>query len=238
MTNIPFSKVELLQMIKSFNKRGGKQIKTKQNKKELYADLKRNQSRIVPVSKCVMKSLHDIKDDSIFKVSGPTNTGEWLSTVDIDNIMTQYQDLHTDFMYLGTVPIDFKKVYPEIFNVNTSKNKTLTKYGIIFNTDPSNKSGEHWIALFIDNVDKSICFFDSNGTSPPKQVSSFIKKLNRGGKYNVYINEQSHQKRNGSCGLYALNFIISGIKGRDCVSYFKCIKSDKHIEKSRGILFK
>jgi hypothetical protein len=236
-----FTKKELVQMVKAFNKRGGTRIRTggSRTKTELYSDLKSKMNGSINVNKCAMNGLDDIKNDPIFKVRGPTGSGEWLSTIDINSIMNQYQELHSEFMYLGTVPIDFKKIYPEIFNVSLKKD-SHTKYGMIVNTDPSTKSGKHWIALFIDESDNTICFFDSNGSDPPKQVLAFIKKINKNNpkKFQVFINAETHQREDGTCGLYALNFIVSRIKGQQCSNYFKCIKSDTIIEKSRKIMYK
>lgn len=232
-----YSKKNLESMVQTFNKKYGGKIKTKQNKLQLYNNLKKEMSGSIQVPKCIMRKLPNINKDDIFKVNGPTIKGEWLSTVDIDNIMTQYENIYENFMYLGTVPIDFKKIYPEIFNINMNKDNH-NMYGLILNTDPSTKSGQHWIALFINQKEQTICFFDSNGISPPKQVIRFINHINKNKKYTIFINRHEHQKRDGSCGLYALNFIISRIKGYKCDKYFKCIKTDEYIEKSRTMLFK
>lgn len=135
-----YSKKNLESMVQTFNKKYGGKIKTKQNKLQLYNNLKKEMSGSIQVPKCIMRKLPNINKDDIFKVNGPTNKGEWLSTVDIDNIMTQYENLYENFMYLGTVPIDFKKIYPEIFNINMNKDNH-NMYGLILNTDPSTKSG-------------------------------------------------------------------------------------------------
>ena len=59
------------------------------------------------------------------------------------------------------------KAYISIMNdfvlLLNDSDKSLNKIGIIFNTDPHNKSGSHWISLFIDVKKKIICFFDSVG---------------------------------------------------------------------------
>ena len=39
--------------------------------------------------------------------------------------------------------------------------KNINKIGIIFNTDPHNKSGKHWICLFIDLNKSFISFFEA-----------------------------------------------------------------------------
>jgi hypothetical protein len=235
--NKNFTKKNLIAMIDSHNKLTGGNIKTKQNKSGLINDLQNAMNESIVVPKCVMKKMSSINTDEIFKVNGPLKTGSWLSTININDIMSQYQELYPDFAYIGTVPIDFKEIYPEIFNIK--KDKTITNYGIIFNTDPSNKPGQHWIALYINTLDKTICFFDSVGNSPPKQVVDFIKQVKKQlGDFTVYVNKKIHQKRDGTCGLYAINFVISQLKGQTCNKYFYCVKEDAYIEKSRKLLFK
>ena len=53
-------------------------------------------------------------------------------------------------------------------------NKGKTKIGVIFNTHPHYKSGEHWISLFINVKKGEIFFFDSAGSRVPKKIEKFI----------------------------------------------------------------
>jgi len=54
-------------------------------------------------------------------------------------------------------------------------NKTMI--GIIYNTDPHYKGGSHWIANFLDIVNKKCYYFDSYGMKPPKQIYRFMQWL-------------------------------------------------------------
>ena len=56
-----------------------------------------------------------------------TNSREWLSTLDIENVMEQYQDNYKEFLFIGPVPIDFDSnhqlggcVVDELCNLNIS----------------------------------------------------------------------------------------------------------------------
>ena len=51
------------------------------------------------------------------------------------------------------------------------------KLGIILNTDPHNKSGEHWISMFVNIKKRFIVYFDSNGNEAPKQVIKLINTI-------------------------------------------------------------
>ena len=83
----------------------------------------------------------------------------WLNSTDIERIMSQYEDAYKNFEFIGPSPIDFDKVimhnkcvWDELckFTLISKLKKNINKIGVIFNTDPHNKTGEHWIALFID----------------------------------------------------------------------------------------
>ena len=100
------------------------------------------------------------------------NPNEWLSSEDIMNVMKQYEKAYKCFDFIGPSPIDFdtKKLYGECvweelcnFSLANQIKKGKTKIGFIFNTDPHNKPGKHWISLFINIKKKHIFFFDSTG---------------------------------------------------------------------------
>ena len=98
-----------------------------------------------------------IKDD--FKPKGPIDKDEWLSSLDLINVMEHYEKKYEDFEFIGPYPIDFKYIYEEFFNLNLKKlMKNKKKLGIVFNTDTSNGPGEHWISLFLDLDSNTICF--------------------------------------------------------------------------------
>ena len=61
------------------------------------------------------------------------NSREWLSTVDIENVLNQYEKKYKNFLFIGAVPCDFDKklswgscVVNELCNINI---KQLIKRG-------------------------------------------------------------------------------------------------------------
>ena len=162
------------------------------------------------------------------------NKNEWLSSIDIDKVMRQYEQTYSKFSFLGPSPIDFNKilqydqcVWEELCKFNLKKliKKNKTKIGMIFNTDPHNKPGAHWISMFVDINKKFIFFFDSAGTSPPKQIINLIDKIKNQGKeldisFDVYINKKSHQKNNTECGIYSIYMISELLQEKKSVDYF------------------
>ena len=178
------------------------------------------------------------------------NPTEWLSNVDILNVMKQYENKYWCFNFIGPSPIDFDKidkddvcVWPELckFNLNDKIRENKCKIGIIFNTDPHNKSGEHWISLFIDIKKRYIYFFDSAGDKPPKEVQKFMDKVVEQGNqvdipFKTEVNTIRHQKKNTECGVYSLYFIIEMIKNGDPFMFTHEIP-DNEIQKFREEYF-
>ena len=173
----------------------------------------------------------------INKPKGPINKNTWLSSLDIKNVMNEYEKLYPNFLFMGPYPIDFATIYDEIGNINLKKiKKNHNKIGIIFNTDPSYETGEHWISLFID--DKTICFFDSAGDNPPKEVKKFINKIKKQSKnLKIIINSKELQKDNSSCGIWALYHIISRLKGKSCNQIYNGGVNDNLMYKKRKEYF-
>jgi hypothetical protein len=111
------------------------------------------------------------------------NPKEWISSIDIIEVMNQYEKTYKCFDFLGPSPIDYDthKLYGECvweelchFSLADQIKKGKNKIGVIFNTDPHDKDGEHWISLFINIKNGTIFFFDSAGDKAPKQVMKFV----------------------------------------------------------------
>ena len=62
-----------------------------------------------------VKSLGDREINSTFRPHTPRewydNKNEWLSTLDIENVMKQYEKVYKNFKFIGPVPIDFDYEY-------------------------------------------------------------------------------------------------------------------------------
>ena len=111
----------------------------------------------------------------------------WLSTLDINNVLEQYEK-NSNYKYLGAVPIDFdKKLSPGFCVINELCNLNIKKLylsgiryiGAVFNLDPHDKPGSHWVSLFINLINGGIYFFDSYGHKPPKQVSILMERVRK-----------------------------------------------------------
>jgi len=183
------------------------------------------------------------------------NPTEWLSSVDIIEVMNQYEKEYKCFDFIGPSPIDFdtQQLYGECvweelchFDLTDQIKKGRNKIGIIFNTDPHYKGGSHWISLFINIKKGTIFFFDSAGDEPPKQVLTFVDRVTEQGRtLSKRINfkfdknhPNDHQQNTYSCGVYSLFFLVHMLEDKVTQHYLKTHKlKDQYIESFRKIYF-
>jgi hypothetical protein len=183
------------------------------------------------------------------------NPNEWLSSIEIMNVMKQYEKAYKCFDFIGPSPIDFdtKKLYGECvwdelcnFSVANQLKNGKTKIGIIFNTDPHNKPGQHWISMFVNIKNNSIFFFDSVGDKAPPEIMKFVERIKDQGLqlnpkrvFKFDSNEGvEHQYGNTECGVYSLYFIVHMLEDKTTEHYLKThILKDEYINKFRHVYF-
>jgi hypothetical protein len=187
----------------------------------------------------------DLKN-STFRPHGPAGQFTWLSTVDIDKVMTQYETKYKDFKFLGAVPIDFDGL-PQL-GLKTLDFKALqksgkTKLGIVFNLDEHYKSGSHWVAGFIDIEKGQIYYSDSYAGRPEQRIRTFLRRAANYCKecgindLDVQYNKTRHQKEGSECGVYSINFILRLLKGESFDSITGKRLADRKVNKCRSVYF-
>lgn len=186
----------------------------------------------------------DLLENKTFRPEGPQGKFEWLSTLDINKVLYQYEDKYPGFKFLGAVPIDFKKFQPfKSLDFKEMEDENIKKFGIIFNLDPSWKSGSHWVSLYVNLENAQIYFADSYGTKPPKEVDEFIKEIinyfkNKSvSEIDNRYNKTQHQRKNSECGVYSINFILRLLKGKTFDHITKKRLPDDKVNKCRIIYF-
>jgi hypothetical protein len=183
------------------------------------------------------------------------NPNEWLSSVDIMQVMNQYEKKYKCFDFMGPSPIDYdthmlhgKCVWEELchFNLADQIKNGKTKIGIVFNTDPHYKGGSHWISLFINVKKGTIFFFDSAGDKIPDQIMKFVNNvIEQGHSLNKRINFKfdqnypvEHQYGNTECGIYSLFFIVHMLEDKITSHYLKThILKDDYMQNFRKVYF-
>ena len=176
---------------------------------------------------------------------------QWLSDEDLFEAMKAYEKRFKKFLFLYPAPIDFdtkdnvgRCAYSQLCNYSYSElEKKYDQFGAIFNTDPHNKPGQHWIAMFIDFKKREISFFDSIGDEPPKEVYKLLQRFHDEGTsknedpIKININRKRHQYGSTECGVYCLFFIHHMLTNGDFEKLSKQRITDEQIMKFRGYFF-
>jgi hypothetical protein len=179
---------------------------------------------------------------------------EWLDSNNIADVMKQYEEVHPKFKFFGTNPIDFAAPDPYTEGA-AEKGKCLedaicklklkdlqaqgkTKLGFVYNLDPSNKGGSHWIASFTDIPGKQTYYFDSYGMEPPPQIARFMRSLTlQDPKMKLAFNSRRFQYGNSECGMYSLYFLICMLEGESFKKFCRRAPRDNVMLELRKILF-
>jgi hypothetical protein len=187
------------------------------------------------------------------------NPREWLNTIDIRDVMNQYEVKHPDFEFIGPVPMDFDSkvgfgqcVINELCNIKLESllEKGKRKLGVIFNLDKHTQSGSHWVAMWAQfpgtetSSEGEICYWDSYGMRPNPEVVVLMNRLESQAKaighpVAININKRRHQYKNTECGVYCIYFLTSFLEGRafkDIVE--NIIGDDKMFEKRKDFFVK
>ena len=259
-----YSDTELYKLRDIWNARHpDRPIKTKKTK-DIWDKLKEYYSTICNKESCwVRKMVKNTKlEKELLEAFAPEspknwekNPNEWLSSIDIIQVMNKYEKEYKCFNFLGPSPIDYDThkinnicVWEELchFKLSQQIKEGYTKIGVIFNLDPHYKGGSHWVSLFINVKKKIIFFFDSTGEPIPKHIEKFVNTVIEQGnalsspiKFKFDQNYPvEHQYGNTECGVYSLFFIIYMLQDKINGQYLKThIIKDKYIENFRNVFY-
>ncbi len=95
--------------------------------------------------------------------------------------------------------------------------KFRTVCSLIINTDPSDRPGEHWIGLVMNN--RNCFYFDPLGA--PILSLTVLKKLAARFKTATFCNKQIQHLASDSCGLFVAAFIQRVKTREDYVNFVK-----------------
>ena len=194
--NSCFSDKQIMSLVMQYNnaikqnKLNGKNITLDNNIKKMYLQLKKQLSTCNGNEKCWIKQNFVVNKKnllSVFKPQGTKNRFDWLSTIDINAVMKQFELKYPNFLFAGAIPRDILKL--NNYNLMSHKipiknleikhlldlNKNIIAF--IYNLDESHQSGSHWVALYCDISNCKIYFFDSYGDRPHKDIRMMIRKL-------------------------------------------------------------
>jgi hypothetical protein len=185
-----------------------------------------------------------------FRPTGPQGKFTWLNTININEVLEQYEKKHPEFKFLGAVPADFDSLNYYNFkkkDILDLVDKGKTKFGIVFNLDNHDQSGSHWTSAYAD-VKNGLIYYSDSYASPPD--SRFCKLLRRFAqisieKFNIdrkildvnYNSDMRHQYGGSECGMYSINFIIRLLEGDSFAKITSKRITDERINKYREIYF-
>ena len=217
-------------------------IKNFKNHNDLIKKIKQKLNCNDNIDKCIGKSINKNLTLKYLKAEAPKYI--WLSNLEIDDVLKNWENKYSNFKAFDTTVNDFQDINNEFKYFNIRKYQpNYNKLCIILNTANSNESGEHWVSLFINLQKNYIAYFDSTGDLPSKDVFRFMKKVNSQCNninipMNIYINKKEHQKGDGECGIYSLNFIVECLNGKNPKKIFNKVINDKSMAKNRGVFFR
>jgi hypothetical protein len=179
---------------------------------------------------------------------------QWLDSNNIADVMKQYEEVYPEFKFYGTNPIDFaapdpydpsaaaknKCLQDEICKLNLKElaSQGKTKLGFVYNLDPSNKGGSHWIASFTDIPAHRTYYFDSYGMKPPPQIARFMRSLTlQDPSMKLAFNARRFQYGETECGMYSLYFLIRMLAGDDFKAFCRRAPRDGEMLLLRHWLF-
>tara|TARA_B100000575_G_C23087696_1_gene626923 strand:- start:192 stop:1106 length:915 start_codon:yes stop_codon:yes gene_type:complete len=175
----------------------------------------------------------------------------WLRTDDIEKCLDQYDDKYKDFHFYGAVPIDFHKCsVSDLCSINLKDHidKGHKRIGIVFNTDPHDEPGQHWISMYIDIFGKNmnnipgIYYFDSYGDKPGKEVKNLVNTIKEQGSslnkdFKFLYNDHPFQKKDYQCGMYSIFFINEMLKQKSFKKFLNQELTDQKMKEKRKDFF-
>lgn len=239
-----YTKKQLVDLAKQYNRKYSHTISTNLSKDELWNEL---HQRMTECNNewCWSEKLEvDLNNDPSFRPPATEHFKNWLSTDDIRSVLVQYEHIDPSFAAIGPLPIDFCDLGHMLCNINLHNAyiKGTRTIGIVFNTDPSDQPGKHWISMFVDMRPNDprlweINYFDSFGNAPlAPEIIRLVKVLETQianeivKKHNVELtsvkvikklncsnkictSKARHQFNDSECGVYCIHFIVQRLMG-------------------------
>lgn len=230
---------------------------------------------------CIIKNLNIENKECIlydyFKPEGDYDPNSWLNNTHVDLIQEHLYKKYINYYYSFIHMIDNVMIVPKnikclkhevksileidfIKEINEQNefngNGKMKWYGIVYNTDPSHKTGQHWFTILFNfstsgtETDPYLVeYFNSSGLDIQdidfkKFLFNLIFRINfETNKKILYkkVTDIQHQSiTTGNCGIYSLYYIWSRISGTKIEEFNnpKSIITDNMMEKFRKIMFR
>lgn len=206
---------------------------------------------------CIVQTgLVDLGEDK-FAVPIPAPNNELLigkpwSTSEVEAAMSYIEKKFPHFMFLEPAPMDFDTrdergecLVSELchFDLTDIIKKHKRSFGLLFNTHPSYKPGGHWICLFACLYSGRVCFYDSYGFLPEKEIVRFMKRIQQqytslfNKPMEIIYNDYQNQKDGVECGTFCIMFISEMARHGNMEKAIKYIRDDDRVRDLRTDIF-
>lgn len=144
------------------------------------------------------------------------------NTYEVNLAMEHVERKHPHFLFIDTTPIDFASTdelgrctVSELckFDIRNIVKRGKTAFGVVFNTHPHDKPGEHWICIYCCLLTGRICYYDSYGFLPEHEIIEFMKsvadqyKTYYGKNMSLLYNDYPNQTGGIECGTFCIVFL-------------------------------
>lgn len=228
---------------------------------------------------CIIKKINNIDNNTkdcilyrYFKPEGDYDGNAWLNNTHIDIIQEQLYKKYSGYYYGFIHMIDNVMISPNNMKCINHPVKSITEldftkiinygnddlkwYGVVYNTDPSNKGGQHWFSILLNFSTKGtdldpymIEYFNSSGLDIQNiEFRKFLHNLafkisyetNKKMIFKKITNIQHQSIFSGNCGIYSLYYIWSRLEGVPIETFNnpKKIITDKMMEHFRKVMFR
>lgn len=185
-------------------------------------------------------------ESNTWRPKGLSGRFKWLNTSNINDIMEQYEDVYSDFKFLGAVPMDFDDL--DELGINTLdfaqlKKHGIRQFGIVFNLDEHYKKGSHWVGMYCNIETGQIYYFDSYGVFPEDRVMYLVNRFNKyyrsanNKSIDFNYNNRRYQFGNSECGVFSIHFILRMLKGETFADVLTKPINDTQVNKCRKVYF-
>lgn len=247
----------LKKIARKYNRKNKKTpIKLSKNLETLWEDINEKLKKSCKSEWCWIKDSEDIEHTDFFKPKKPKSwkkkPRDWLDTNNIDDVLKQYEKEHSDFRFYRPEPIDFdlkdskgRCVLSDLCDMKLKdlKKQGIRKIGFVFNLDPHDEPGSHWVALYVDMNKSHIYYFDSYGFMPEDEIRILINRFydelkDMNSRCVIEINRKRKQFKNSECGVYCIYFIVNMLTQNISFSRFCKMKlNDDYIFSKRKEFF-
>lgn len=173
----------------------------------------------------------------------------WLSDGEINEVLNRYEEVYPTYANFGVELVDFWHYKKDALNYRklSDLGNKIRYFSLVLNLYGYMKDAQiehHWVTIFVDIKKKTIDFFDSSkypSFSALEHLFFLLQlqlSLQYGGEFTVNVVNFPVQTGNGDCGIFAIDFVISRLRGETMDNYvgiYKKMTTHEQSEKMKKL---